>query len=313
MGAAYYRVTDLIGESRQLERLRELIGKIASADGNLLILGESGSGKELIAQAVHNASKRASGPFIALNCGAIPRELIESELFGYAKGAFTGAQSDRSGKFELAEGGSIFLDEIGELPYDMQSKLLRVLEERRFYPVGAERETRVNFRLICASNRDLAEMVKKREFREDLFFRLNNLKIIVPPLRDRPGDIPVLMDFFLKKYREKLGRPWITGFAPSVLSAYKKYGWPGNVRELENLVEREVVFTGCDEATIQHVSEQVTGANSGRLPSLNLAELEKTAYREALLRAGSNDEAAMLLGVSKATFYRKLKELSLDP
>lgn len=305
---AFYTIESIIGKSKKIVELRKLLKKVAKFDSNVLILGESGTGKELVAHALHNASKRKKGPFIPINCGAIPRELIESEMFGHKKGAFTGAIRGKKGKFELANKGSLFLDEIGELPVDIQVKLLRVLETSAFYPIGSEKECRSNFRLICATNRDLDLMVAEGKFRGDLFYRLNRIVVKIPPLRERKEDIPLLMDFFLRVYNEKLGKN-IKGFTDRVYEAFFNYSWPGNVRELENLVEREVIF--CERSVIDHISNYLINNVVNHdipLPTLNIKKLESIAINKAMELCSNNiDKAHKLLGISKATLYRKLK------
>ncbi|MDD5091575.1 MAG: sigma 54-interacting transcriptional regulator [Candidatus Wallbacteria bacterium] len=316
MSKAFYTIDDLIGSSRRLLDLKRLVRKVAVVDTALLICGESGCGKELIAQAVHSLSGR-SGGFVAVNCGALPRELLESELFGFKKGAFTGAIADRQGKCSSADRGTLFLDEVGELPYDLQSKFLRVLEEKRFCPIGSNHEEEAGFRVVCATNRDLEEMCRSGEFRTDLYHRVNRVRINVPPLRERNADIVELMNFFVEKYSVKIGKPGLK-FSTEVIEAYRRYSWPGNVRELENLVEREIIFSEPGSSIIDHVSEQIRNKlqslTGGRcLPTHNLKELEKLALESALKCSESRDEAALILGISRATLFRKMKEHEIEP
>lgn len=236
---------ELVFQSRAMEKVVALADKVAAYEATVLILGESGTGKELLARRIHHQSPRAKGPFVAINCGAIPRDLLESELFGYRKGAFTGADRDKKGRFELANGGTIFLDEIGELPLELQVKLLRVLQERTIDVLGAEGPRPVDVRIIAATNRDLEKMVKEGAFREDLYFRLNVFPIRIPPLRQRPEDIPVLMRHFLKVYGP--GRRW--RISPAVMNRLKGLSWRGNVRELENICQRMVLLAEGEEIT----------------------------------------------------------------
>lgn len=236
---------ELVFQSRAMEKVVALADKVAAYEATVLILGESGTGKELLARRIHYRSPRAKGPFVAINCGAIPRDLLESELFGYRKGAFTGADRDKKGRFELANGGTIFLDEIGELPLELQVKLLRVLQERTIDVLGAEGPRPVDVRIIAATNRDLEKMVKEGTFREDLYFRLNVFPIRIPPLRQRPEDIPVLMRHFLKVYGP--GRRW--RISPAVMNRLKGLSWRGNVRELENICQRMVLLAEGEEIT----------------------------------------------------------------
>ena len=232
---------DFIGRSAAAARVLELVRRVAASDTTILLGGESGSGKEMVARAIHRASKRAKGPCVAVNCAALTETLIESELFGHEKGAFTGATEKKAGRFELADRGTLFLDEVGELPLGLQTKFLRVLEERRFERVGGQRAIEVDVRVVAATNRDLADMVKRGTFREDLYYRLGVIQVEVPPLRDRLEDVPLLVEHFLARFRREAGRR-ITGFSPDALAAMTCYAWPGNVRELRNAVERAVVL-----------------------------------------------------------------------
>ena len=232
----------IVGSGKPLEKLMTEVGQVAPTNASVLILGESGTGKELVARAVHNLSRRAERPLVKVNCAALPENLIESELFGHEKGAFTGALARKMGRFELADGGTIFLDEIGELPLDLQSKLLRVLQEGEFERLGNSRTERVDVRVIAASNRNLEAATKAGEFREDLYYRLNVFPIVCPPLRDRKGDIPVLAQHFLIRYCAKIGRK-IDKFSDAAMAALQAYSWPGNVRELENVIERAVILS----------------------------------------------------------------------
>lgn len=246
----------IIGRSPAIQRVFEAIRKVADTDSTVLISGESGTGKELVARAIHNYSNRTKGTLIPVNCGAIPAELLESELFGHVKGAFTGAISNRQGRFELAQGGSIFLDEIGDMPPMLQVKLLRVLQERKFEPVGAMKTVDADVRIIAATNKDLEESVKTKQFREDLFYRLNVIPIHVPSLRERRSDVPILVESFARRFNFDKKRS--VGFNnPEVMDLFLRYDWPGNVRELENLIERLVVFCGDGEVQLKDLPTKI--------------------------------------------------------
>jgi len=230
----------MVGDSKPMRALFELLGKVAPSDVSVLIQGETGTGKELVARALHEHSRRKGKPFLAENCAAVPASLLESELFGHKKGSFTGAVADRPGHFVAADGGTVFLDEIGDMPLAMQSKLLRVLQEGEVRPVGSNKIVKVNVRVVAASNKSLPAMCKEGSFREDLFFRLNVITLVLPPLRERGGDVPHLVRYYLQKTGEELGRT-IT-IRPDALAALERWGWPGNVRELENVIRRAAVF-----------------------------------------------------------------------
>lgn len=304
---------NIIGKSRAMHEALELVESVAASDANILIQGENGTGKELIANAVHINSKRARGPFIKINCAAIPKDLIESELFGYKKGAFTGATNDKEGLFELAEGGSLLLDEIGEMPPYLQTKLLRVLQEREYRPIGSDRIVRVDFRLICATNIDLDAALQDGKLREDLYFRINTITVRVPPLRERTEDIPLLCEHFLEKYRTRHQRD-VRAIQPAVYHLLSRHRWPGNVRELENVIERGVLVAKGSEITAQDLPEalrNVSRASTGvEVPAHHtLAELEKMAILQTLQRTNWNkQEAAQLLGLYRPTLYSKMKK-----
>ena len=233
---------EIVGNSRALVEVLRNVETVAPTDSTVLIMGETGCGKELIARAIHSRSGRKNRPLVKLNCGAIPTGLVESELFGHMKGAFTGALERRIGRFELADGGTLFLDEISELPLDTQVKLLRVLQEHEFEPLGSSRTIRVNVRIIAASNRDLDKAIQEGRFRADLYYRLNVLPIVLPPLRQRRSDIPLLTSFFVERYSRQLGKP-IMGVAQDTMEILSHYDWPGNIRELQNVIERAVVLS----------------------------------------------------------------------
>ncbi|HEX3477398.1 MAG TPA: sigma 54-interacting transcriptional regulator [Kofleriaceae bacterium] len=250
---------DFVGRSAAAQRVIAFVHRVAPSDATVLLGGESGSGKEMVARAIHRASRRARGPCVAVNCAALTDSLIESELFGHEKGAFTGATEKKAGRFEMADRGTLFLDEVGELPLGLQTKFLRVLEERRFERVGGQRALEVDVRVVAATNRDLAEMVRRGTFREDLYYRLSVIHIDVPPLRDRLDDVPLLAEFFLARFRSQAARR-ISGFAPDAIAAMTRYAWPGNVRELRNAVERAVVLGDREQITAPDLPPQVLAA-----------------------------------------------------
>ena len=247
----------VIGRSKPMRQLYQLIKSVAPTDANVLITGENGSGKEIIATAIHESSKRAKGPFIKVNCAAIPTELIESELFGHKRGAFTGAVNDKQGLMELANNGTLLLDEIGDLSPNLQVKLLRVLQDREFRPVGSTKVLKTNFRLISATNTNVEAALKEGRLREDLYFRINTLTLPLPALRERGPDIPLLAEFFLRKYAAQHGKPVMT-FHPDALRALSAFSWPGNVRELQHVVERAVILTQGDVIGVEDLPENVT-------------------------------------------------------
>jgi DNA-binding NtrC family response regulator len=305
----------LVGTSACMERVRTLITKVAPTQSTVLILGETGTGKELVARAVHDQSLRAGMPFVAINCGGLPETLIESELFGHRKGSFTGADEHRVGLFEVANGGTIFLDEIGELPKAMQAKLLRVLESGEIRRVGENRALMVDVRVVCATHRDLPEMVADGEFREDLMYRVNTFEIELPPLRDRLDDIPELAEHLLGRFRAKCG-PTGQQVADDAIAALKAHVWPGNVRELANVIEHATIL--CEEGPIraEHLParfdrRELSGAARHRPGPITLRELEMQAIYQALDRHdGNKPRAADELGISLKTLYNKLNAAS---
>jgi len=315
-----FQYGNIIGGSRKVHEALDLVRSVAASDANVLIVGENGTGKELFANALHANSKRAGGPFIKINCAAIPKDLIESELFGYRKGAFTGALADREGLFEMAEGGSLLLDEIGEMPTYLQTKLLRVLQEREYRPIGSDRIVRVDFRLVCATNADIAAARQEGRFREDLFFRINTITLRVPPLRERPEDIPLLCEHFLARYRERHQRN-VRAIAPDAHQLLAKHPWPGNVRELENAIERGVLVAKGDEILVSDLPESLreetmAGADADSLPAnRTLAQIEKLVIERTLERTGWNkQETAQVLGLYRPTLYSKMKKYEIrDP
>jgi DNA-binding NtrC family response regulator len=308
-----YKFGNIIGRSKKMEELFELVESVAASEANILIQGENGTGKELIANAIHYNSKRSKGPFIKINCAAIPKDLIESELFGYKKGAFTGAMMDKEGLFEMAEGGSLLLDEIGEMPPYLQTKLLRVLQEREYRPIGSERIVHVDFRLICATNIDLEAALREGKLREDLYFRINTITLRVPPLRERTEDIPLLCDYFLDKFRQRYQKN-VKTIAPAAYHLLIRNRWAGNVRELENAIERGVLVAKASEISVTDLPESIREESSPTAefvipPHRTLAEIERMAILQTLQRTNWNkQEAAQILGLYRPTLYSKMKK-----
>jgi two-component system response regulator HydG len=307
----------LLGDSPSMRHLRALIERVASARTPVLITGETGTGKELVALAIHADGPRGEGPFVAVNCAALPEALLESELFGHTRGAFTGAAQSRRGLFAEAHQGTVFLDEIGDMPLPLQAKLLRVLQSGEVRQVGSETARLVDVRCVAATHKDLARLVEKGLFREDLFFRLDVLQVAVPPLRDRVEDIPILIDHFLARSLEQAPRSPLAGFEPEAMQAVLRYGWPGNVRQLENLVERLVVTASGPLATLAEVTTALGSVRDvDPIPALlrrplTLQELEDR-YIEAVLgkAAGNKVKAAEMLGIDLSTLYRRIKQRS---
>lgn len=320
--AGVYRLDNMIGRSPAMQRVFELVRKVAATRTNVLIRGESGTGKELVARALHNLSERAEGPFMAVNCGAIPESLMESELFGHTRGAFTGATQDRRGVFEAAQGGTLFLDEIGELDPAMQVKLLRVLQERRIRPVGQSEELAIDCRVVAATNRDLEAAVEEGEFRKDLYFRLNVVQIVLPPLRHRPEDVPPLVDRFFARYNATLAHP-LEGITPEAHDWFARYDYPGNVRELENLVERAVTLETGRRLGADNLPEVERRRASTPVPEdlpatgvdldAAIADLERRLIEAALRRTGGvRKRAAALLGISFRSLRYRLEKLGIE-
>jgi DNA-binding NtrC family response regulator len=306
----------IVGRTPRMRQIYETIRATARSDASVLIEGESGTGKELIATAFHFQSNRADKPFVRINCAAIPRDLIESELFGYKKGAFTGADRDKRGLMEVGAGGTILLDEIAEMPVHLQTKLLRVLQERRLRRLGAEREIEVDFRLIAATNRDTAQAMKEGLLREDLYFRISTIKIVVPPLRERLDDMVLLAERFLRRYSQKYNKR-ARAITPAAFSLLARYEWPGNVRELESVVERAVLFCEQEQITPANLPEHIQSSRSGNFrceipPFLTLEEIEREAIEQTLERTGGNvKKTAQILNLHRPTLYRKLKRYGL--
>lgn len=309
-------VSRIIGETPQMDRIRQTIEAVKNSESSILIQGETGTGKEVVAGNLHYGSIRSSRPFIAVNCAAIPRELIESELFGYEKGAFTGAVSSRIGKFEEASGGTVFLDEIGELELSLQAKLLRVLQERTIERLGSNRKIKVDFRLISSTNRNLKQEIKAGAFREDLFYRINVVQIDVPPLRERANDIPLLtaefVDSFCRREKKTLS------LSEDVLDRFRLFSWPGNVRQLKNVIERAVVLVRGTQITVNELPDEFRllkreGREHSMQPAITpLKTLELEAIRNALRDcSGNKSQAARKLGISRKALYKRLHEASM--
>ena len=313
-----FHFENIIGKSLKMRKLFETMSLVSPTDATVLITGESGTGKELIANAIHLNSSRKDRPLIKVNCAALPETLLESELFGHEKGAFTGAVSRKKGRFELAHNATIFLDEIGEMPLSTQVKILRVLQEREFEPVGSGNTIKVDIRVIAATNKDLEEEIKEGRFREDLFYRLNVVSFNIPPLRERKDDIPLLADFFLKRYAEKNQR-LIKGFTPRAMDLLMRYDWPGNARELENVIERAVILSRENSITPGVFPRVIQGLDENNdymlviTPGKSLREVERQMIIRTLEETGGNrTHAADILGISRRTLQLKLKEYGIN-
>jgi two-component system response regulator GlrR len=313
-----YEFDNIVTGSEVMRQVLQQVGQIAGTESTVCIYGESGTGKELVAKALHVASRRALGPFVALNCGAIPEGLLENELFGHARGAYTGADRQKKGFLQQAEGGTLLLDEIGELPATLQVKFLRVLEEREFYPLGATQAVRVNIRLVAATNQDLTKLVGQGRFREDLYYRLHVLPIFLPPLRERGGDIGLLAQHFLQRWGQELKKE-VRGFTPEALQRLLMYEWPGNVRELSNVVERAVVLATTSLITAEGIvlgrPDTTVAVSSG---VTTLREAREKFERKYLIQVlttvkGNVSRAAELAGKDRAEFYRLLRKHTLLP
>jgi DNA-binding NtrC family response regulator len=306
----------IIGKSQKMVQLMDVVAQVAPTKASVLVTGESGVGKELVADAIHELSNRSSGPFVKVHCAALTESLLESELFGHEKGAFTGAVSMKKGRFELADGGTIFLDEIGEIDMATQVKLLRVLQEKEFERVGGEKSITVDVRIVCATNRDLQEEIEKGNFREDLYYRLNVVHLEVPPLRERKEDIPLLMTAFLTSFNQENGKH-IEGFSPAAKRALLAYDWPGNIRELRNCIESAVVLSRNTTIEQEDLPPAVSKAENPSLLSLEvgitLAEAEKRLIVSTLSGCGGNKtKAAEVLGIGRKTLHRKLQDYQID-
>ncbi len=313
----------LIGDSEPMRRVHDMIKKVSASKVNVLITGESGTGKELVAKAIHYHSNRAGGEFVSMNCGAVPENLMESELFGHVRGAFTGAVDNKIGLFELADGGTFFLDEIGEIPTNLQVKLLRVLQERSFRKVGGTKDIKVDVRIIAASNRDLEEDVKNGNFRQDLFYRLNVVRLNLPPLRERKEDIPLLVNHFVKKYGEEFNKPSVT-IDDKAVKKLMSYHYPGNVRELENIIEGAVALAQGDVISeeslhIPTLEDNMTSINTELIPESGvdlegiLYSIERRYLKRALeITGGKKKDAAKLLGMTFRSFRYRLQKHGLQ-
>ncbi|MEZ6185363.1 MAG: sigma-54 dependent transcriptional regulator [Planctomycetota bacterium] len=308
---------ELLGESREVRALCDLIARSARADTTVLVLGETGSGKELVARALHRRSPRARGPFVAINCAAVPAALLESELFGHTKGAFTGAERDRPGLLQQAQGGTLFLDEVGDMPLELQAKLLRVLQERRARAVGSDAEFAVDCRVVAATHRDLEEEVEAGRFRQDLLYRINVIELRVPPLRDRGNDVLLLAQRFVEAHAARMQRE-VSGISAAAAAKLLAYDWPGNVRELENCMERAVALTQGREVVVDDLPPRVRGAAPGPAAgaAVELIPLEQVERRHvlAVLNAveGNKARAASILRIGRKTLYRKLEHYGAE-
>ncbi len=313
---AKFGMESMVGESPAIQEVFDTVRQVAPSRANVLIQGETGTGKELVAQAIHRLSPRAKGPLITVHCASLPPTLLESELFGHEKGAFTGATERRPGRFELADGGSLFLDEIGEIDSSVQVKILRVLEQRTFERVGGRDTLEVDVRLMAATNKDLKQLVQEGTFREDLFYRLNVVTIMLPSLQERLEDIPLLVQKFLEEFNAENNKQ-IEGLTPDCLSALMTYDWPGNIRELRNVIERMVVLSRQPRLTVRDLPAHMRqGADEPRAamvtPDMSLDDAERTMIIKALeMHAGNRTKAAKQLGISRRTLHRKLNEYGL--
>ncbi|MCE3010235.1 MAG: sigma-54 dependent transcriptional regulator [Proteobacteria bacterium] len=333
--------SEFVGSSQKMKEVFGLIYKLCKVDTTVLIRGENGTGKELVAKAIHFNSPKKSGPFIAVNCGAIPENLMESEFFGHEKGAFTGASERKIGKFQVANNGTLFLDEIGELPLEMQVKLLRVLQEKKFMPVGSNREVKTNARIVAATNRNLEKMIEEGTFREDLFYRLNVMPIFLPPLRERKDDIPLLAQHFIKKLAKNFPESQIESLHPLTIDALKAYRWPGNIRELENTIERAFIVESSAQVQLQSLPEQMrkletplsnisdppvtplSSTNFERTPWPNKSALDYELFKEqaekdfiiSALKAnkGKINQTVAHANIPKNTLLRKIKKYAINP
>jgi two-component system, NtrC family, nitrogen regulation response regulator NtrX len=315
------RQRTMVGESRLVGQLREQIAMAAPTNGRVLIYGENGTGKELVARTLHTLSHRRAGPFVEVNCAAIPEELIESELFGHVRGAFTGAVADRRGKFEVADGGTLFLDEIGDMSLKTQAKVLRVLQEQTLESVGGSTRIRVDVRVIAATNKDLQAEIRAGQFREDLYFRLSVIPIFVPPLRERPEDIPALADHFMAEFASEYGRR-LKSFDPAATVVLQSYGWPGNVRELRNVIERLMIMVPGEAISAADLSfldaPRQRPARTAPAERLTLHDARDQFERDLILRTlaeqqGNMSRTADVLGVERSNLYRKMKAFGIAP
>lgn len=306
-----YAFNDIVGKSKEILEILKTLPQIAKSDSSILITGETGTGKEVIAKTIHSLSFRKNNPFVALNCGAIPENLLESELFGFKKGSFTGADRDKDGILKKASGGTLFLDEIGELPINMQVKILRALEEKKILPIGGQKEEDIDIRLISATNKNISKMVENGKFRRDLYYRINVVEISLPPLRERKEDIPLLIDHFIKKFNA-LKRKRIRGISKEALNFLLNYDFPGNVRELENIIEYSFIICDGDIIEISHLPKRLFPSKSNSY--LKFEDMKRDAILETLKITNCNlSQTAQILGVHRSTLYRYLSKLKIDP
>ncbi|HUL38255.1 MAG TPA: sigma-54 dependent transcriptional regulator [Thermodesulfobacteriota bacterium] len=302
---------EIVGESPQIKKILEMIDTVAKTDATVMIRGESGTGKELVAQAIHGKSNRRYFPIISINCGAFPEGLLESELFGHEKGAFTGAQYKRKGKLEMANGGTLFFDEIGNVTMKMQMDLLRVIETKQFTPLGSNKFINVDFRIITATNSDLERKVAEKDFREDLYYRLNVFSIQIPPLRERTADIPLIARYFLEKYARSMNKD-VTEISPEAMKILIQYNWPGNIRELRNTIERGLVVVG-KKNRIEPDDLNLLFLSKGNLPGDSLEEIEKAHVQRILEQSDWNiSRSAEILKIDRVTLYNKIKKYGLQ-
>jgi DNA-binding NtrC family response regulator len=310
--------TDFVSESQKMREVFNLVYKVSKVDTTVLIRGENGTGKELVARAIHYNSHRKFSPFIAINCASLPEGLVESELFGHEKGAFTGADERKIGKFQLANEGTLFLDEIAELKPDIQVKLLRVLQEKKFNPVGSNRELETSARIVAATNQNLEKMIIDSTFREDLFYRLNVMPIFLPPLRDRAEDLKNLMEYFVNKFSEKYQKP-VPTIDPAVLDILRSYNWPGNIRELENLVERLLILHSPSKIEISHLPENMQNIKAGGAKDpLDFEKFKEDAEKDFIINAlkanrGRINQTVANANIPKNTLLRKIKKFNINP
>jgi len=313
------RASELVGDSDAMMRVADLLGRVADAEVTVLLTGESGTGKELVARALHAGSRRSGRPFVAVNCAAVPEALLESELFGHARGAFTDAKESRAGLFQQASGGTLFLDEIGDMPMALQPKLLRVLQERTVRPVGGSQEVPVDVRIVAATNRDLEEAIEERRFREDLFFRINVVQLPIPPLRVRGADVLQLAQHFTSRYAARAGKN-VLGISPAAAERMLSYAWPGNVRELQNCIERAVALTRYDHVAVDDLPERIRDYKSSHVLVVGddptelvpMEEVERRYIRRVMEAVqGNKTAAARVLGYDRKRLYRKLEKLGL--
>jgi PAS domain S-box-containing protein len=308
-----YVFADMLSRNHRMHQIFSILPQIAESESTILLGGESGTGKELVARAIHSLSRRKHGPFVAVNCGALPDTLLESELFGYMAGAFTDAKKDKPGRFALAEGGTIFLDEIGDISAALQVRLLRVLQEKEFDPLGSTGPVKANVRVITASNKNIADLVKEGIFRDDLYYRLNVVQIVLPPLRDRKEDVPLLAELFIDRLNKIQGKD-VSGISEEALSDLMRHNWPGNVRELQNVIEHAFILCRSGLIGAEHLPDSIapSGAKRTSLPARTLAESEARFIEDALVRNSYKRLAtARALDIDKTTLWRKIKKLGI--